>query len=123
MASIAFQDVEKSFDGVEALRGVSATVPDGRFVVLLGPSGCGKSTLLRLIAGLEDLTGGDIAIDGQSVAEVAPRDRDVAMVFQNTPSIPTGLSGRTLAFALRLRRLPEGGDRGAGLRGCECAGT
>ena len=107
MASIAFQDVEKSFDGVEALRGVSATVPDGRFVVLLGPSGCGKSTLLRLVAGLEDLTGGDIAIDGQSVAEVAPRDRDVAMVFQNYALYPHRTVRQNLAFALRLRRLPK----------------
>ncbi len=107
MASIAFQDVEKSFDGVEALRGVTASVPDGRFVVLLGPSGCGKSTLLRLVAGLEELTGGDIAIDGQSVAEVAPRDRDVAMVFQNYALYPHRTVRQNLAFALRLRRAPK----------------
>ena len=107
MASIAFQDVEKSFDGVEALRGVSATVPDGRFVVLLGPSGCGKSTLLRLVAGLEELTGGDITIDGQSVAEVAPRDRDVAMVFQNYALYPHRTVRQNLAFALKLRRAPR----------------
>ena len=107
MASIAFQDVQKSFDGVEALRGVTAAVPDGRFVVLLGPSGCGKSTLLRLVAGLEELTGGDIAIDGQSVAEVAPRDRDVAMVFQNYALYPHRTVRQNLAFALRLRRAPR----------------
>ena len=107
MASIAFQNVEKSFDGVEALRGVSATVPDGRFVVLLGPSGCGKSTLLRLVAGLEELTSGDITIDEQSVAEVAPRDRDVAMVFQNYALYPHRTVRQNLAFALRLRRAPK----------------
>ncbi len=107
MASIEFREVVKSFEGVEALRGVSATVPDGRFVVLLGPSGCGKSTLLRLVAGLEELTGGDIEIDGQSVGEVAPRDRDVAMVFQNYALYPHRTVRQNLAFALKLRRSPK----------------
>ena len=107
MASIAFRDVKKSFEGVEALRGVSAEVLDGRFVVLLGPSGCGKSTLLRLVAGLEELTSGDIAIDGQSVAEVAPRDRDVAMVFQNYALYPHRTVRQNLAFALKLRKSPK----------------
>ena len=107
MASIAFHDVKKSFDGVEALRGITATVPDGRFVVLLGPSGCGKSTLLRLVAGLEEISSGDIAIDGQSVAEVAPRDRDVAMVFQNYALYPHRTVRQNLAFALKLRRAPR----------------
>ena len=107
MASIAFDRVGKVFEGVEALRGVTASVPDGRFVVLLGPSGCGKSTLLRLVAGLEEITSGDIAIDGQSVAEVAPRDRDVAMVFQNYALYPHRTVRQNLAFALRLRRAPR----------------
>ena len=103
MASVDIVNVKKSFDRVEILRGVSVGIQDGEFVVLVGPSGCGKSTLLRMIAGLESITSGEIRIGDQLVNELAPRDRDVAMVFQNYALYPHMTVAENMAFSLKLR--------------------
>jgi len=103
MASVDIVNVKKSFDRAEILRGVSVEIRDGEFVVLVGPSGCGKSTLLRMIAGLETITAGEIRIGDQVVNELAPRDRDVAMVFQNYALYPHMTVAENMAFSLRLR--------------------
>jgi multiple sugar transport system ATP-binding protein len=88
MAAVAFEQVRKSFGAVQVLRQIDLKVPDGEFLVLVGPSGCGKSTLLRALAGLEGVSHGRILIDGQIVNALPPRDRDVAMVFQNYALYP-----------------------------------
>ena len=88
MARIDLRQVRKSFDAVEVLHGIDLVIPDAELTVLLGPSGCGKSTLLRLIAGIEELTSGDIVIDGVRVNELAPKKRGCAMVFQNYALYP-----------------------------------
>jgi multiple sugar transport system ATP-binding protein len=93
----------KVFDSVEVVHGVSFDIADGQFVVLVGPSGCGKSTLLRMIAGLEDISGGEIAIGGRVVNDVAPKDRDVAMVFQNYALYPHMTVAKNMGFSLKLR--------------------
>ncbi|MGN6114368.1 MAG: ATP-binding cassette domain-containing protein, partial [Nitrobacter sp.] len=83
MADVDLRKVIKMYDNVEAVRGIDLAIADHEFVVLVGPSGCGKSTTLRMIAGLEDISDGEIAIDGDVVNDVPPKDRDIAMVFQN----------------------------------------
>ncbi|MBX9701453.1 MAG: ATP-binding cassette domain-containing protein, partial [Acetobacteraceae bacterium] len=83
MATVSIREARKSFGSFEVLHGVSVEIEDAEFVVLVGPSGCGKSTLLRMLAGLENITAGEIAIGGRVVNNVAPKDRDIAMVFQN----------------------------------------
>jgi multiple sugar transport system ATP-binding protein len=83
MADVALRNVVKRFDEVEAVRNINLNIPDNEFVVLVGPSGCGKSTTLRMIAGLEEVTEGEILIGGDVVNDVPPKDRDIAMVFQN----------------------------------------
>lgn len=83
MAEVVLQQVVKRFDDVEAVRAIDLDIPDKEFVVLVGPSGCGKSTTLRMIAGLEEVTSGDIRIGGEVVNDLPPKDRDIAMVFQN----------------------------------------
>ena len=88
MASVTIRRVVKSFGSVSVIKGVDVAIEDGEFVVLVGPSGCGKSTLLRMIAGLEDITSGTISIGATVVNEVAPKERDVAMVFQNYALYP-----------------------------------
>nr|WP_246504861.1 sn-glycerol-3-phosphate ABC transporter ATP-binding protein UgpC [Microvirga antarctica] len=88
------------------MHGVSIAIPDGEFVALVGPSGCGKSTLLRMIAGLEEITEGDILIGDRVINDVAPKDRDIAMVFQNYALYPHMSVRKNMAFALKLRRLP-----------------
>jgi len=103
MASMEIKDVRKSFGTVEVVHGVSVSISDGEFVVLVGPSGCGKSTLLRMIAGLEEISGGEISIDGTVVNQLRPKDRDIAMVFQNYALYPHMNVAKNMGFSLKLR--------------------
>src|ERR1700732_3871408 len=107
MADVALRNVVKRYDEVEAVRGVSLNIPDKEFVVLVGPSGCGKSTTLRMIAGLEEISAGDILIGGDVVNDVPPRDRDIAMVFQNYALYPHMTVFENMSFGLKLRRIPK----------------
>jgi multiple sugar transport system ATP-binding protein len=102
MASVQIRDVRKSFGDVEILHGVSVPIEDGQFVVLVGPSGCGKSTLLRLLAGLENITSGTISIGGRVVNNVHPKERDIAMVFQNYALYPHMTVAKNMGFSLML---------------------
>ncbi|HVI38164.1 MAG TPA: ATP-binding cassette domain-containing protein, partial [Gaiellales bacterium] len=105
---IILNNVWKTYDnGVDAVRDVSLEVAEGEFVVLVGPSGCGKSTLLRMIAGLEEVTGGDIQIAGRDVTHVPPPDRDIAMVFQNYALYPHMTVRQNLGFGLRQRKVDK----------------
>ncbi len=104
MASVDIIDVRKAFGGVEVLHGVSVPIEDGEFVVLVGPSGCGKSTLLRMLAGLENITAGEIHIGGRKVNKVHPKERDVAMVFQNYALYPHMTVEANMGFSLMLRK-------------------
>src|ERR1700692_1380264 len=107
MANVALRNVVKRYDEVEAVRGVSLNIPDKEFVVLVGPSGCGKSTTLRMIAGLEEISAGGILIGGDVVNDVPPRDRDIAMVFQNYALYPHMTVFENMSFGLKLRRIPK----------------
>jgi multiple sugar transport system ATP-binding protein len=107
MASVEIRDVRKAFGSHEVIHGVDIDIPDGSFVTLVGPSGCGKSTLLRMIAGLEKITGGEIAIGGRVVNDVPPKERDIAMVFQNYALYPHMTVGENMGFALKLAREPR----------------
>ncbi len=98
---------DRSGPGARAVDGIDLTIRDGEFMVLVGPSGCGKSTTLRMIAGLEDISGGSIAIDGKRVNDVAPKDRDIAMVFQNYALYPHMSVYENMAFGLKLRNVPK----------------
>jgi multiple sugar transport system ATP-binding protein len=103
MASVQINDVRKSFGGFEVLHGVTVPIEDGAFVVLVGPSGCGKSTLLRMLAGLENITSGTIAIGDRVVNNVQPKERDIAMVFQNYALYPHMTVAQNMGFSLKLR--------------------
>ncbi len=108
MGAIDIKSAGKIYpNGTRALDDVSITINDGEFVVLVGPSGCGKTTLLRMVAGLEDITEGEIAIGDKTVNEVAPKDRDIAMVFQNYALYPHMSVFDNMAFSLKLRKLPK----------------
>jgi multiple sugar transport system ATP-binding protein len=107
VASVEIRDVRKSFGSVSIIQGISVDIADGEFVVLVGPSGCGKSTLLRMVAGLETITGGEILIDGRVVNKLEPKDRDIAMVFQNYALYPQMTVRQNLGFALELAKLPK----------------
>ncbi|HEY1274042.1 MAG TPA: sn-glycerol-3-phosphate ABC transporter ATP-binding protein UgpC [Thermoleophilaceae bacterium] len=108
MADITLENVTKRYpDGYEAVRDMSLTIQDGEFVILVGPSGCGKSTALRMVAGLEDITEGELKIGGEVVNEKAPKDRDIAMVFQNYALYPHMSVRENMGFALKLRGLPK----------------
>ena len=102
MASVEISNVKKSYGAVPVMHGVDVPIADGEFVILVGPSGCGKSTLLRMIAGLETVTAGDIAIDGRRVNDLEPKDRDIAMVFQNYALYPQMTVAQNMGFALEL---------------------
>src|SRR5512147_110968 len=104
MASVAIRDVRKAFGATAVIHGVDISIRDGEFVVLVGPSGCGKSTLLRMIAGLEDVTGGEIRIGDRVVNDVPPKQRDIAMVFQNYALYPHMTVAENMGFSLLLRR-------------------
>ena len=107
MASVSIRNVRKAFGSTEVLHGVSVEIEDGEFVVLVGPSGCGKSTLLRMIAGLENITGGEIAIGERVVNNVPPKERDIAMVFQNYALYPHMTVRDNMAFSLKLAKVPK----------------
>jgi multiple sugar transport system ATP-binding protein len=102
MATIAFQNVTKRFaDGTEAVRDLTLDIADGEFIILVGPSGCGKTTVLRMLAGLEDITSGELTIDGRLANDLQPRERDIAMVFQSYALYPHMTVAKNMGFALR----------------------
>ena len=105
MAGVSFRDVRKSYGATEIIHGVTTDVADGEFVVIVGPSGCGKSTLLRMVAGLERITSGEIAIGARVVNELEPKDRDIAMVFQNYALYPHMSVRENMAYGLKIRRM------------------
>ncbi|MBK1720623.1 ABC transporter ATP-binding protein, partial [Thiocystis violacea] len=107
MAEVSLRRVTKRFGEVEVVHGIDLDVPDHEFLVLVGPSGCGKSTLLRMIAGLEDVSSGEIVIGGQVVNELAPKNRDIAMVFQDYALYPHLNVYRNMSFGLEMRRMPK----------------
>jgi len=107
MASIEITGVSKSYGAVKVLHGMDLAIADGEFIVLVGPSGCGKSTLLRMIAGLEAIGAGTIRIGGAVVNDLAPKDRDIAMVFQSYALYPHMTVRENLAFGLRRRKMPS----------------
>ncbi len=107
MATVDIRNVRKAFGPFEVLHGVSVDIADGEFVVLVGPSGCGKSTLLRMLAGLENITSGEIAIGSKVVNTVPPKDRDIAMVFQNYALYPHMTVFDNMAFSMKLANAPK----------------
>ncbi len=107
MASVTIQNVEKTFGSLKVIHGVNIEVREHEFVVLVGPSGCGKSTLLRMIAGLETISAGEITIGKKVVNNVPPRDRDIAMVFQNYALYPHMSIYDNMGFSLKLRKRPK----------------
>ena len=108
MAEITFQNVWKRYpDGFEAVKDMSLEIRDGEFMILVGPSGCGKSTALRMVAGLEDISDGELIIGGERVNELAPRDRDIAMVFQNYALYPHMTVRENMGFALKLAKVSK----------------
>src|SRR5437868_9660129 len=104
MATVSFRQVQKSFARTKVIHGISFEITEGEFVVLVGPSGCGKSTLLRMLAGLEEISGGEIAIDGKVVNDLESKDRDIAMVFQSYALYPHMTVRDNMAFSLKLRK-------------------
>ncbi|MFC7396381.1 ABC transporter ATP-binding protein [Chelatococcus sp. GCM10030263] len=107
MAPVLIDQVKKAYGSTAVLHGVSIDIADGEFVVLVGPSGCGKSTLLRTIAGLENITGGRMMIGNRVINDVPPKERDIAMVFQNYALYPHMTVGANMGFSLKLRRVPK----------------
>jgi multiple sugar transport system ATP-binding protein len=104
MASVSFRDIYKAYGKVKVIHGIGFDIADGEFVVLVGPSGCGKSTLLRMLAGLEEITGGEISIDGKVVNDLDSKDRDIAMVFQSYALYPHMTVRENMGFSLKLRK-------------------
>ena len=107
--SLALQthDLRKSYGAVDVLHGIDVAMKAGEFLVLVGPSGCGKSTLLNCIAGLEDITAGQLDIAGREVTQEPPKDRDIAMVFQSYALYPTMSVAENIAFGMKIRRIPK----------------
>ena len=106
MAEIRIAGVKKTYLKQQVIHGVDVAIADGEFIVIVGPSGCGKSTLLRMIAGLETITEGEVSIAGRRVNEVEPKDRNIAMVFQNYALYPHMSVYENMSYGLRIRRLP-----------------
>ncbi len=106
MANVSVESLRKSYGPVEVIHGIDIDIQDREFVALVGPSGCGKSTLLRMIAGLEDVTGGTVSIDSDVINDIAPRDRDIAMVFQSYALYPHMTVAQNMGFALKLAKVP-----------------
>jgi multiple sugar transport system ATP-binding protein len=107
MAQVTLRNIVKKYDDTFAVRGIDLDIADKEFIVLVGPSGCGKSTTLRMIAGLEEITGGDIMIGGNLVNDMPPKDRDIAMVFQNYALYPHMTVYENMSFGLRLKKFPK----------------
>src|SRR6188472_1090048 len=107
MAGVDITAVHKWFGSTQVIRGVDIAIADGEFCVLVGPSGCGKSTTLRMIAGLEEITEGEISIGGEVVNDLPPKDRDIAMVFQNYALYPHMTVAENMSFGLKLRKFPK----------------
>src|SRR2546421_12723295 len=108
MAEVIFDKVDKVYDNdVHAVQDLSLEIGDGEFVVFVGPSGCGKTSVLRMVAGLEEVTGGEVRIGGRVVNDLLPKERDIAMVFQNYALYPHMSVFDNMAFGLRQRRLPK----------------
>ena len=107
MATVSFRNIEKSFGKTKIIHGISFDISDGEFVVLVGPSGCGKSTLLRMLAGLEEISGGEIAVDGKVVNDLDSKDRDIAMVFQSYALYPHMTVRDNMGFSLKLRKAEQ----------------
>src|SRR5919205_1866187 len=108
MAEITFDGIWKRYpDGFEAVKDMNLEIGDGEFMILVGPSGCGKSTALRMIAGLEDVSEGDLVIGGEVVNDLPPKDRDIAMVFQNYALYPHMTVAENMSFGLKLRKFPK----------------
>ena len=108
MASVELQHIFKRYDnGFEAVQDLNLTVQDGEFLVLVGPSGCGKTTALRMVAGLEDITDGELLIGDKRVNDVPPKDRDIAMVFQSYALYPHMTVAENIGFGLKLRKMPK----------------
>ena len=107
MAALTLTDVRKSFGAVEVIKGVDIRIEDGEFAVFVGPSGCGKSTLLRMIAGLEDISGGTFELDGKVMNDVSPENRGIAMVFQSYALYPHMTVGENMGFSLDLKKVPK----------------
>ena len=109
MADVQLKEVDKIYEGgVHAVQDLSLYVKDGEFLVLVGPSGCGKTTALRMIAGLEEISDGTVTIGGRVVNDLSPKDRDIAMVFQNYALYPHLSVADNIGFGLRLRKMPKG---------------
>src|SRR5213083_2604470 len=109
MANIQLKDITKRYpDGFEAVKHMDLDINDGEFMILVGPSGCGKSTALRMIAGLEDISEGELVIGDEVVNQMAPKDRDIAMVFQNYALYPHMTVRENMGFALKLAKAPQG---------------
>ncbi len=107
MANVSIRNVRKKFGTVTVLHGIDIEVADGEFLILVGPSGCGKSTLLSMIAGLDSISEGELAIGGRVVNDVSPKDRDIAMVFQSYALYPSMTVGENIAFAMEMRKVPK----------------
>lgn len=108
MATVSLRNINKVYDNkVQAVFDFNLDVEDQEFIVFVGPSGCGKSTTLRMIAGLEEITSGELVIDGQRMNDVAPKDRDIAMVFQSYALYPHMTVYENMAFGLKLRKMPK----------------
>src|SRR3954466_2631443 len=122
MANVSIRNVRKTFGVTEVLHGVDVEIEDGEFVILVGPSGCGKSTLLRMIAGLENITAGEIAIGQRVVNNVAPKERDIAMVFQNYALYPHMTVRDNMAFSLSLAKVPKAAIDQQGQRAAQILG-
>ena len=117
MAAISIRNVVKRYGhgpkANQVIHGVNADIADGEFIVIVGPSGCGKSTLLRMVAGLEEITDGEIAIGGRVVNDIEPAERDIAMVFQNYALYPHMSVFDNMAYGLKIAKVPKRRDRGA----------
>ena len=105
MSEVQYKNIKKNFGSVEVLKDINLKINNQKFVVLLGPSGCGKTTLLRMTAGLETISSGDISIEGKIINNIHPRDRDIAMVFQNYALYPQMNVFDNIAFSLQIRKL------------------